>query len=369
MPPRHLIGIDLIRFSAAAFVLLFHLGAWLWLVPGVLSSSIVPLDFNELLPIARNGWIGVEIFFVVSGFVIAYSASEATSHGFARSRFLRLVPAAWICASLTLVASWVGGSKPLIELLPLYAKAVMFWPGGPWIDGVYWTLGIEIAFYAVVFGLLACRVWRFMPQIVGAIGLTSTAFQIAAWFLPSLAALTEKRAIQLALVNDGCLFALGTYLWLTLTVRATRVRLVMVAILSAGAVLEIIGHNDHFMRVMGISGGAGPALALFVGSVTLLVVSVLFNDRLADALGPRWVTAVRTAGLATYPLYLVHNVCGAVILMACVAIGYSPYQALLIAILGVLILALTVTLGAEPRLRSLLARLIPRRAAAREVLS
>ena len=46
------------------------------------------------------GWIGVQIFFVISGIVIANSAQSATPFRFAVSRFLRLYPAAWIAAAI-----------------------------------------------------------------------------------------------------------------------------------------------------------------------------------------------------------------------------------------------------------------------------
>jgi peptidoglycan/LPS O-acetylase OafA/YrhL len=52
--PRQLLGLDLIRFSAAFMVLAFHLCAG-----------------TALGPLTRWGWVGVEIFFVLSGFVIA----------------------------------------------------------------------------------------------------------------------------------------------------------------------------------------------------------------------------------------------------------------------------------------------------------
>src|SRR5436305_15044411 len=77
---EYIYGLDIMRFTAALSVAVFHF-TWqtenAWLMP--------------------CGWVGVQIFFVISGIVIANSAYGATAPSFAFGRFLRLYPAAW-CA-------------------------------------------------------------------------------------------------------------------------------------------------------------------------------------------------------------------------------------------------------------------------------
>jgi peptidoglycan/LPS O-acetylase OafA/YrhL len=78
-------GIDALRCLSAVLVAIFH--------------------FTYYNPNARwgmpFGWVGVEVFFVISGVVIANSASAASPKEFVIGRFLRLYPAAWIAAPLT----------------------------------------------------------------------------------------------------------------------------------------------------------------------------------------------------------------------------------------------------------------------------
>src|SRR6185312_3999042 len=83
---RQLVGLDLIRFSAAFMVMAFHL------------TGKTPLAAT-----AAWGWVGVEVFFVLSGFVIAYTAADATSGRFLRNRIVRLMPSVWLCGTITAV--------------------------------------------------------------------------------------------------------------------------------------------------------------------------------------------------------------------------------------------------------------------------
>ena len=83
--PEYIYGIDLIRFACAFGVAAFHLT---WKTP----------ETAWWMPV---GWVGVQVFFVISGLVIANSAHGATPRQFLTSRFLRLYPAAWCAAAIS----------------------------------------------------------------------------------------------------------------------------------------------------------------------------------------------------------------------------------------------------------------------------
>ncbi|TGV93818.1 acyltransferase, partial [Mesorhizobium sp. M2E.F.Ca.ET.154.01.1.1] len=89
----------------------------------------------------------------------AFSAENSTPLKFFEARVRRLAPAVWVCAPISaVVLLMVGLSWPTDAVLRL-ARTAMFVPFEPWVDSVYWTLGIEIAFYAIVWILL--RLGRF----------------------------------------------------------------------------------------------------------------------------------------------------------------------------------------------------------------
>lgn len=175
----HILGIDLIRFLCAVAVMIFHYGYWSWKVPSSTGGRILQdtVAYPELENFAWLGRFGVEIFFVISGFVIAFTASKAHSTGyFIFNRFLRLYPAAWICATITLsVSLLIGYNYPDGPVVPFFNSIVLS-PFGPWIDGVYWTLGIEITFYmAIAFAILIkhIRLIEIIAMIIGCVHATT----------------------------------------------------------------------------------------------------------------------------------------------------------------------------------------------------
>jgi exopolysaccharide production protein ExoZ len=110
---------------------------------------------------AAIGPAGVDIFFVISGFIIynvlqrSIADLEQVGRGravcvFAMKRFVRIYPLYWIAFAVAfLVMLWApplprGVEKPLIELLTLVNGAPNY------IVGVAWTLTYEVYFYTVV---------------------------------------------------------------------------------------------------------------------------------------------------------------------------------------------------------------------------
>lgn len=158
--------VDALRAFAALSVLVYHLIAhWDWTA------------FPTSGPLAwfRGGWMAVDVFFVISGFVIGLSAfarleaqGSGFRAGFLRSRLVRIVPLHW----LTLAAFIVLVEPALVrkpDFWPDLATHLLFvhnwffdWNGS--INGPNWSLGTEMQFYVLMLlaapWLAKARPWR-----------------------------------------------------------------------------------------------------------------------------------------------------------------------------------------------------------------
>lgn len=125
------------------------------------------------------GRYGVQLFFLVSGFVILMTARRAKrSSDFAISRLSRLYPAYWIALTISIIVSIafrvphtdVGWTARIMNYT-MVQRLLLF----PNVDEVYWTLAIEMQFYILVMALLVilrCRVTTRRVLIAGALWLT-----------------------------------------------------------------------------------------------------------------------------------------------------------------------------------------------------
>ena len=152
--------IDGLRGIAALIVVLPH-SAGLWdetATAGYLSAF--------MRAVSTYGVLGVEIFFVLSGFAIAYSVRKAQITpnwllNFWLKRFIRLTPPYWvsigIISFILLSRFYLGNAKsnilPSLNQIFTHLFYVQGLFGYEQINVVYWTLCIEAQFY-IVFGIL-----------------------------------------------------------------------------------------------------------------------------------------------------------------------------------------------------------------------
>lgn len=333
-PQDRLQTLDLLRFAAALCVMLFHLGFWSWAETRISASELGgAASYPELFYLSAWGWIGVHIFFVISGYVISLSAQNSTPVRFLRSRFLRLFPAALICATVTLFVCIGIGWQPLPDLFLMYAKTILFWPLSGWIDGVYWTLGIEISFYGVVFLLLIAGRPRWIEPTVISIGFISAALIVNR----SLSEAGFNRIEDLLLMQYGVYFAIGSIIFSSHKNGWNTARIAALCVFIPAAALPILltARRDF----------SGSELLIPV-AVWLAAVAVILRAPALEKYLPKtaWISLL---GLATYPLYLIHNLVGSALMKALIEIGVERFTALLLACVSMVGLAIAITIWAE----------------------
>ncbi len=149
---RHIPILDPLRGLAALAVCLFHFSCG---NPSYLSSD------DLLKSIGSYAWLGVEAFFVISGFVIPYALHQrqyrwADAPGFFWRRLKRLEPPYLVCIVLVIVLAYLSALAPGFRGSALdwswprllahvgYLNAFL---GYDWLNPVFWTLAIEFQFY------------------------------------------------------------------------------------------------------------------------------------------------------------------------------------------------------------------------------
>jgi peptidoglycan/LPS O-acetylase OafA/YrhL len=301
---RHYFGPDILRLVAACLVVLFHLSETGQIKPSwPVPVSDAPLGW--LQPYAWMGWVGVQIFFVLSGFLIAASAVNSTPLGFLRKRAIRIFPALWISCLISLaVRAWWG--EPLADLLPAFIKSAVLSPKGPYIDGVVWTLVVEAAFYAVVCAAirLSNRSGRIDRSLVGTallLGFASTAFTVARHLLAgneTATSVMSSFAFDVLLLRQGMFFAIGMLLFHLIDHAPTKAVFAALAVFAGAACLQIAD-------VVADSGNPVVPVLIWALSSLLIFTSVRYSARITSK---GWLKLSRDLGLMTYPLYLNHFV-------------------------------------------------------------
>ncbi|MGK3941741.1 acyltransferase [Streptomyces caeruleatus] len=293
---RRLYAIDGIRLLAALMVAVHHYagtnrvdqpGNRIWDRP---VSDIMPTVFR----FASYGWIGVEIFFVISGFVICMSCWGRSPRQFFTSRVIRLYPAYWFAIVFTtavLVA--LPGVWDRLRTRDILLNFTMLQSGSGVmnVDGVYWTLWSELRFYL----LFLVVVWS---------GLTYRKVVVfcCVWGAAAmLAPISKLPLLELVANPEGAwYFIAGLSLYL---MHRFGQDLLLWGIL---ALAWLMGQRELGIRideVEHVSGWRGSVLIFTVFLLAMVAIALGATDRV------RWKWLV-TAGALTYPLYLMHYAAG-----------------------------------------------------------
>ncbi|MER0482234.1 acyltransferase [Streptomyces sp. Edi2] len=351
--PSRLRALDGLRLLAALMVAAYHFGGRNGEISQAWGGSPAH-QFPTAAPLFAYGCLGVQIFFVISGFVICLSGWGRTLRAFVASRVSRLYPAYW--AAILLVTAvfalpWVAykalpPSEVLTNLTMLQQPL-----GVDRVLGVCWTLWAEMRFYAL-FALCVILPGATRGRVV---------LFCAGWTLAgAFAQAAHQPFLDTVLMPEYAPFFIGGVGLYLLHRYGARDPIAWAIVL----VSWLIG--QHY-AVAGLwHAPSATAFSYRSTAGIIAVVTLGFALVAAVALGKlhwanwRWLTV---AGALTYPFYLVHEHLGWVVVRALHhGLGLPSYATLLLTVALMLLLAWVLHRFVERPLTPVLKRSIdPRR--------
>ena len=144
--------------------------------------------FRAVVANVDVGHVGVVVFFLISGFVIPFSIlpdRAAPVGSFAIKRFFRIYPAYWVSVPLAALAVfWIWGTAFSAREVLVNLTLLQDVFGVRAAEGVYWTLLVELVFYALCIVLLLARSlfdMRRVALVATALGLVFVVVQASHW--------------------------------------------------------------------------------------------------------------------------------------------------------------------------------------------
>lgn len=279
---------------------------------GYAADGLSVMNYALLAPVAKYGYLGVDLFFMISGFVILETATKTNAKGFVVSRFARLYPAFWACCSITflMVLAFGGGRfsasvlQYVVNMITLGCEVNGLKP----IDGTYWSLQVELRFYALVTMVLIVGKIHRAQMLLWAWLITTILANVAVLVtLHTVLLASSIRFYDLLVADYSAFFIAGAAFCLVRQhgISLSRMGLVFsawcLAVLTRAGSLPLM--NDHYGVEVSRSVVAGTLTAFF--GILLLV-----STHRTGWWGRRdWLWL----GSLTYPLYLVHQNVGFII--------------------------------------------------------
>lgn len=340
-PPQRLELLDYLRFIAAAAVLLFH-----YFAKGIEAGRIVGIEQTSSVGWAKYGYLGVHLFFLISGFVILRSAQGRSARSFAVHRAVRLYPAFWVAviATAAVTALWGGGAGLSVSPSQVVVNLTMA-PGVfnvTLVDGVYWTLLLELYFYLAIFVLLllgqARRLGAWIPW----------------WVFVQFAVLmvTPQWTSVIYLGNSFVLFSLGALIS-EIFGRGVTLTRSLALVLGIYMACEWGTRSVDSEAVKGLDYSSPVLVTVTLACVTVLMMAA------SKRVGRLRLPKSQQIGALTYPLYLLHAHIGFIALSR--GVEFMPvWLDYVVVIVGVLVLSYLVHVVVEQRPRLLWRRFFDR---------
>lgn len=321
--------LDALRGIAATVVMLFHYLAGYDNEFGYSSRPIILFE---------DGFFGVQLFFIISGFVIYYSITNSKNvRDFLIRRFIRLFPTYWFCMFLTFAVVSYFGLSPVRDttfkdaLINLTMVQGIF--NVKYVDNSYWSLQIELFFYFFVAIIFSIGIQRFLNSILAA-WLLLIVFYNFVYKIPVAGLLFN--------LQYGMLFVAGIAFYKIKVLKENNFFNHFIVVCSYVICLAVLRNMRGYL--VGISG-----------------VYIIFYLAIYDLLPFLKNSVLLFLGKISYALYLIHDNIGLVVLQQLKMHGYNSPNVVIVPIAVSIILAWLITFYYEAFITKWLRqKLIPR---------
>ena len=306
-----LVELDALRGLAAVAVVLYH------------YCHRFPAKYGAQFAFLHDFWwgcYGVQVFFILSGFVIYMSLERAaTSTDFAALRAIRLYPTYWagICITVATVLTlglpdWTL-TWPQISLNFTMLQSFLAQPS---VDGAYWSLAEELKFY-------------FLMIVAKQIGLVGEPFRVCTLWL--LAAAISVWGVNYLQYNPavmlfkliGILISAKHCFWFTTGIAFFRLSRDLKDKSALLIFLISIAYAIAFSK----------QVTIFPIAVSIFAIAVFAR--------PSWLRSRSLVflGAISYPLYVIHQNVGYCIIQHSIRVGLTPLLSILLAMMWSMLLA------------------------------
>jgi len=135
---------------------------------GISNGTVTSIELTPFSDIAKYGYLGVQLFFGVSGYLILMSTTNRSAWQFAEGRIKRIYPLYWMAIILITAITFLPTlSKTHPGFWQFLASSTMF-PTAfnqGWVDGAHWFMLVEIQLYVFIFAVLKVGAGKYLPTI------------------------------------------------------------------------------------------------------------------------------------------------------------------------------------------------------------
>ena len=296
--------LDVTRWFAAIFVVMFH---YIYMIDHIREG------YPLLKSISNYGYLAVQLFFIISGYVIFMSVdNNKNPFRFVKSRFIRLYPAYIFSVLITFVFIYLNDSlngyhiSDFVGNLTMIPDILGFHPA----NAAYWSLAIEILFYTMIATTL------FITSDVNKI------FNILViWFLLSVANLAYPIGLlqKVLALKYASLFVGGAGIYLYM--KTKKIYPLLISALTAPfSVIYAIMHSRKLEGLFPYFSFSSFIVATLVIAFYVWIFFAVSRQNIKLAISANIISLM--AG-SSYVLYLIHETIGKWVIRAYPELGES----------------------------------------------